>query len=90
MTALILSDFPKEDELETGIPLFTANGSLPPGDFLPVRAEFENRFVRQGDVVARTSIYDGWNGHGSEDFWSSGNQLSIAKRKFYHCEVFPG
>jgi len=58
-----LSDFPKR--YEESIPLFTAEGHLPPGDFLPFRMEFETRFVDTGDRVRRNSIYKGWNTHRS-------------------------
>ncbi len=41
--------------------MFTSEGCLPPGDFLPSKAEFERRFVETGDHQQRTSIYRGWN-----------------------------
>jgi hypothetical protein len=58
---LISSEFP--DKFDGAIPQFTAEGSLPPGDFLPSRIEFETRFVNTGDAQRRGSIYDGWNDH---------------------------
>ena len=59
-----LSDFPERPGLS--IPLFNAEGCLPPGDFLPAQIEFEKRFVRIGDQVRRTSVYRGWTLHRSE------------------------
>lgn len=59
-----LSDFPTR--LESSIPLFNAEGCLPPGDFLPPQIEFERRFVSTGDQVQRASIYQGWNLHRHE------------------------
>jgi hypothetical protein len=57
-----LSDFP--DQFEDGpIPLFTTEGCLPPGDFLPSKSEFESRFVNAGDRERRDFIYRGWNDH---------------------------
>ena len=56
-----LSDFPAQ--FETSIPLFTAEGCLPPGDFLPLRIDFETRFVEMGDRARRALIYRGWNAH---------------------------
>jgi len=56
-----LSDFPTR--YEESIRLFTAEGCLPPGDFLPFRMEFERRFVESGDRARRNSIYQGWNTH---------------------------
>ena len=59
-----LSDFPERPE--SSIPLFNAEGCLPPGDFLPSQLEFERRFVLTGDQVQRTSIYQGWTVHRAE------------------------
>jgi hypothetical protein len=56
-----LSDFPERPE--SSIPLFNAEGCLPPGDFLPAQIEFERRFVLSGDQTQRTSIYRGWTQH---------------------------
>lgn len=56
-----LSDFPAR--FDESIPLFTAEGCLPRGDFFPSRIEFERRFVESGDRVQRGSIYRGWNVH---------------------------
>jgi len=56
-----LTDFPASPELS--IPLFNAEGCLPPGDFLPARIEFEGRFVSSGDQAQRASIYSGWTRH---------------------------
>lgn len=56
-----LSDFPRNPG--ESIPVFTAKGCLPPGDFLPSRIEFEFRFVETGDRGRRASIYEGWNAH---------------------------
>jgi hypothetical protein len=58
---LILSEFP--DKFDGKIPFFTAEGALSPGDFLPVRVDFEARFVAVGDIVRRSFIYAGWNEH---------------------------
>jgi hypothetical protein len=58
---IYLSDFPSR--LDGSIPLFTAEGCLPPGDFLPSQIEFERRFVETGDRLQRVSIYQGWNAH---------------------------
>lgn len=58
---LILSAFP--DKFDGAIPLFTAEGTLTPGDFLPSRGDFVARFVSTGDIVQRSSIYAGWNDH---------------------------
>lgn len=57
----VLSDFPTS--FDGPLPLFSANGSLPPGDFQPSRIEFEARFVSTGDLTRKRSIYDGWNRH---------------------------
>ena len=59
-----LSDFP--ERFDESIPLFTAEGCLPPGDFLPSQMEFESRFVETGDRAQRASIYRGWNAHRHE------------------------
>jgi hypothetical protein len=61
MAALVLSDFPTQ--FDGAMPLFTAEGCLPPGDFLPSTLEFETRFVDAGDHGQRASIYRGWNAH---------------------------
>jgi hypothetical protein len=58
--AAILHDFPAEFD---PLPPYRGDGSLPPGDFRPSRADFETRFVNVEDVTRRTSIYDGWNNH---------------------------
>jgi hypothetical protein len=62
--ATFLSDFPAT--FDGSIPLFTAEGCLPPGDFLPSQMEFERRFVETGDRGQRASIYRGWNAHRHE------------------------
>jgi len=54
------------------MPLFTAEGCLPPGDFLPSQLEFETRFVDTGDRVQRAAIYRGWNAH-RDEFVRAGN-----------------
>ena len=59
-----LTDFPAQ--LIGRIPLFTAEGCLPPGDFLPSQVELESRFVETGDRPQRASIYRGWNSHRRE------------------------
>ena len=46
-----------------GLPAFTDEGLLPPGDYAPTRAEFERAFVNVGNVDHRTAIYAGWNKH---------------------------
>jgi hypothetical protein len=57
----MLSEFP--GKFDGAIPLFTGEGTLPTGDFLPSRLEFEMRFVNTGDTLRRSSIYEGWNRH---------------------------
>jgi hypothetical protein len=65
MTAApFLSDFPTR--FDGPIPQFTAEGSLPPGDFQPSRREFEERFVEAGERAQRAAIYRGWNSHRRE------------------------
>ena len=61
MPSGLLRDFPTQ--FDGPIPLFTADGSLPPGDFGPSRLEFEVRFVNIGDVPRRALLYTGWNHH---------------------------
>jgi hypothetical protein len=57
----MLSEFP--ERFDGGVPPFTAEGTLPPGDFLPSRLEFETRFVNIGEPAQRRLIYNRWNDH---------------------------
>ena len=50
---VVLSDFPAQ--FDGAMPLFTAEGCLPPGDFQPSRLDFEMRFVDAGDRTRRAS-----------------------------------
>lgn len=54
-----LADFPVH--LTLALPQPDSHGLLPPGDYRPVAAEFEARFV--GATARRGEIYDGWNRH---------------------------
>lgn len=56
-----LSVFPKL--AVSALPAFGSSGSLPAGDFLPGRDDFEARFVHAGNHRRRAEIYDGWNRH---------------------------
>ena len=56
-----LTDFPSA--CEARLPAFSDEGVLPPGDFRPTRAQFEERFVRSGNRERREAIYEGWNRH---------------------------
>lgn len=46
-----------------GLPPLTDEGLLPPGDYAPTRAEFEQSFVHAGNSARRAEIYGGWNRH---------------------------
>lgn len=61
MALRILSGFPAA--FDNPMPPFTSEGSLPLGDYRPLRAEFELRFVNLGDIAQRNLIYEGWNRH---------------------------
>lgn len=61
MTLNKLSAFPAD--CEGILPLFLADGSIPAGDFRPIRVDFEARFVYAGDIDRRGQIYSGWNRH---------------------------
>ncbi|HET8772144.1 MAG TPA: hypothetical protein VFP80_00070 [Thermoanaerobaculia bacterium] len=47
----------------SGLPPLTDEGLLPPGDYAPTRAEFEQSFVHVGNFIRRAEIYAGWNRH---------------------------
>src|SRR5690242_18641963 len=82
-----LSDFPAH--FQESIPLFTAEGCLPPGDFQPLRVEFERRFVETGNRERRASIYLGWNTH-RHDLVQAGVPEAARQRELYDCQRVSG
>ena len=73
-SADFLSDFP--ERFDTPLPAFTADGGLPPGDFLPSRLEFEKRFVETANRERRSAIYEGWSRHRSALLLAGGTPAS--------------
>jgi hypothetical protein len=50
----------------TPFPAFNGDGNLPPGDYWPSTAEFEERFVSVTSSESRPLIYQGFNRHRTE------------------------
>lgn len=57
----MLDDFPHNPPSD--LPSFNQHGVLPPGDYAPDRASFEDRFANHNSSGERRDIYDGWNRH---------------------------
>jgi Family of unknown function (DUF6932) len=49
------------DVFDPRLPRFSAEGLIPPGDYLPSEADFLSRFVARSD--RRHEIFAGWNRH---------------------------